>query len=84
MILDAFFRRQVSGAIALRVRLRWERCRLDKRSSGYTYKVRNSEADIHAALPGTDDNLLQSGCSVINVDGEATMAQRQRRNPAYL
>ena len=76
MILDAFFRRQVSGAIAPLARLCWERCSLDKRSSSYTYKVRNSEADIHTALSGTDDNLVQSGCSAINVDGETTMAQR--------
>lgn len=58
MILDAFFRRQVSDVIALLARLRWERCRLDKRSSSYTYKVRNSEADIHTTLSGTDDNLV--------------------------
>src|SRR5262249_23453542 len=84
MILDAFFRRQVSGAIAPLVPLLWERCSLDKRSSSYTYKVRNSEADIHTALPGTDDNLVQSGCTAVNVDGETTMQQRQRRNPTYL
>jgi hypothetical protein len=76
MILDAFFRRQVSDAIALLARLRWERCSLNKRSSSYTYKVRNSEADIHPALSSTDDNLVQSGCSAINVDGESTMEQR--------
>ena len=69
MILDAFFRRQVSGTIAPLARLLWERCSLDKRSSSYPYKV-------HTALSGTDDNLVQSGCSAINVDGETTMEQR--------
>src|SRR5437588_592792 len=84
MILDAFFRRQVSGAIAPLVRLFWERCSLDKGSSGYTHKVSNGEADIHTALPGTDDNFVQSGCSAVNVDGEITLQQRQSRNPTYL
>src|SRR5262245_32218964 len=84
MILDAFFCRQVSGALAPLAWLRWKRCSLDKRSSSYTYKVRNSEADIHTTLPGADDNLVQSGCSAINVDGETTMTQRQRRNATYL
>jgi hypothetical protein len=61
-----------------------ERCSLDKRSSSYTYKVRNSEADVHTALPGTNDNLVQSGGSAINVDGETTIQQCQRRNTTYL
>ena len=84
MILDAFFRRQVSGAIAPLGRLLWEHCSLDKCSSSRTYKVSNSETDIHTALPGTDDNLVQSGCSTINVDGDTTMQQRQSRNPTDL
>src|SRR5215831_19628365 len=84
MILDAFFCRQVSGAIASLARLLRELCSLDKRSSSYPHQVRNRKADIHTALPGTDDNLVQSGCRAINVDGKTTMQQRQRRNPTYL